>query len=548
MEFEDILIQVGGYGKFQRNLTIFFLIPVSCVLPCFWMNFIFMVSVPDHWCHVPELSNLSIAQQRMLISPPGNPSCSMYNMNYSQVLDAESFMEANNTDVIVPCIHGWQYDKQNYDATASTKFDLVCDKSHYPSLLLTLQNVGSLIGTPIYGILSDKFGRKLLFLILAIIISSTEIASVLVNDFMIFAVLRTINGSVLPSMFTSAFVLISEIVAPDMRAHMNGVINCSWTFGLCVLPLVAYFSRTWVILGAVSAGSGFCILVYYFFLPESPSWFLSQGRYEEAAAVMMKIAKSNGKPEEHDYILKQLQALGDKLKQTKDEEKKDTQSGFFKYPRLRRNFIILSICWAAFYVAYSGLTYNIVNLSGNEFLNFFLLSVVEVPGNLTFWFLMDRYGRRWSAAIGFTLIGFICFLPILDFESSDIVASMLSKFLISGLFMITDQQGSELFPTVFRTFGIGTGKTVATAATLFIPYISVLGHYGKALPFVLVGVTCLITGVAATFLPETLNENLPQTITDAEAFGKDQKYFSWTRKGKKAEEWPHNTNEISVRL
>ncbi|GFQ98515.1 carcinine transporter [Trichonephila clavata] len=66
---------------------------------------------------------------------------------------------------------------------------------------------------------------------------------------MIFAVLRTINGSVLPSMFTSAFVLISEIVAPDMRAHMNGVINCSWTFGLCILPLVAYFSRTWVILG-----------------------------------------------------------------------------------------------------------------------------------------------------------------------------------------------------------------------------------------------------------------------------------------------------------
>ncbi|GFQ96099.1 solute carrier family 22 member 16 [Trichonephila clavata] len=244
----------------------------------------------------------------------------------------------------------------------------------------------------------------------------------------------------------------------------------------------------------------------------------------------------------------ELVALGDKIKQTKDEEKKDTQSGFLKYPRLRKNFIILSICWAAFYVAYSGLTYNIVNLSGNEFLNFFLLSVVEVPGNLTFWFLMDRYGRRWSAAIGFTLIGFICFLPILDFESSDIVASMLSKFLISGLFMITDQQGSELFPTVFRTFGIGTGKTVATAATLFIPYISVLGQYGKSLPFVLVGVTCLITGVAATFLPETLNENLPQTITDAEAFGKDQKYFSWAKKGKKEEEWPHNTNEISVRL
>ncbi|GIY73210.1 hypothetical protein CEXT_667171, partial [Caerostris extrusa] len=32
------------------------------------------------------------------------------------------------------------------------------------------------------------------------------------------------------------------------------------------------------------------------------------------------------------------------------------------------------------------------------------------------------------------------------FDSSDIIGSMLAKFLISGIFMITDQQGSGLFP------------------------------------------------------------------------------------------------------
>ncbi|CAL1269584.1 unnamed protein product [Larinioides sclopetarius] len=537
MEFEDILHQVGGYGRFQRNLTLFFLIPVSCALPCFWMNFIFMVSVPEHWCYVPELSNFTMAQKRMLISPPNNPSCTMYNMNYSQVLDVESFIATSNfSDIITPCVSGWEYDKTNYDKTATTKFDLVCDKAHYPSLLLTLQNVGSLIGTPIYGILSDKYGRKLLFLVLAVVVSSTEIASVLVNDFIIFAILRTINGSVLPSMFTSAFILITEIVAPDVRAHMNGVINCSWTFGLCFLPLVAYLSRSWVILGIVSAGCGFCILLYWFFLPESPSWFVSQGRYEDAANVMMKIAETNGKTLDHSNILQQLQTLGDKIKQTKEQEKKDTTSPLLKYPRLRKHFIILSICWTAFYVAYSGLTYNIRNLYGNEFLNFFLLSVVEVPGNLTFWFLMDRYGRRWSASLGFILIGIICLIPLLNFNSSDIIASMLAKFLISGIFMITDQQGSELFPTVFRTFGIGTGKTIATAATLFIPYIAMLSQYGRALPFLIIGLTSFITGVLGTFLPETLNENLPQTVTDAEEFGRDQTYLSWIKKSDKKPE------------
>ncbi|GIX97627.1 organic cation transporter 1 [Caerostris extrusa] len=495
-----------------------------------------MVSVPDHWCYVPELANLSMSQQKMLIGHPSNPSCTMYNLNYSQVLDGESFVAPNNTDTYMSCVNGWAYDKQNYDVTAATKYNLVCDKSHFPSLLLTLQNVGSLIGTPIYGILSDKYGRKLLFLVLAVVVSSTEIASVLVNNFIIFAILRAMNGSVLPSMFTSAFILISEIVAPDMRAHMNGVINCSWTFGLCVLPFVAYLARSWVILGIVSAVCGFGILIYWFFLPESPSWYISQGRYEDAAKVMMTIAKTNGKEVDFNYILLQLQTLGEKIRETKEQEKKDPKSSLLKYPRLRRNFIILCICWSAFYVAYSGLTYNITNLSGNEFLNFFLLSAVEVPGNLTFWFLMDRYGRRWSASLGFVMISIFCLIPLIGFESSDIISSMLSKFLISGIFMISDQQGSELFPTMFRTFGIGAGKAIATAATLGIPYISLLSQYGKALPFVLIGLTSFLTGVLASFLPETLNENLPQTMTDAEAFGKNQKYFSWTKKSEKSKD------------
>ncbi|GIY05874.1 hypothetical protein CEXT_754771 [Caerostris extrusa] len=203
-----------------------------------------------------------------------------------------------------------------------SQFNLVCDKDHLPSLLLTLQNVGSLIGTPIYGILSDRYGRKILFFALAVVVSSTEIASVLVNDFIIFAILRAINGSVLPSMFTSAFILISEIVSPDMRAHMHGIINCSWTFGLCALALVAYLARSWVILGIVSAACGFGILLYWFFLPESPSWHISQGRYEDAAKIMMTIAKTNGKEVDYNNILLQLETLGEKLDRPKNKRRK----------------------------------------------------------------------------------------------------------------------------------------------------------------------------------------------------------------------------------
>ncbi|GIX91880.1 carcinine transporter, partial [Caerostris extrusa] len=80
-----------------------------------------MVSVPDHWCYVPELANLSMSQQKMLIGHPSNPSCTMYNLNYSQVLDGESFVAPNSTETYISCVNGWTYDKQNYDVTAATK-------------------------------------------------------------------------------------------------------------------------------------------------------------------------------------------------------------------------------------------------------------------------------------------------------------------------------------------------------------------------------------------------------------------------------------------
>jgi hypothetical protein len=43
----------------------------------------------------------------------------------------------------------------------------------------------------------------------------------------------------------------------------------------------------------------------------------------------------------------------------------------------------------------------------------------------------------------------------------------------------------------------------------------------------IMGLTCLVVGIIASFLPETLNKYLPQNIQEAKQFGKNgQKYFS----------------------
>ncbi|KAG8173280.1 hypothetical protein JTE90_012162, partial [Oedothorax gibbosus] len=72
--------------------------------------------------------------------------------------------------------------------------------------------------------------------------------------------------------------------------------------------------------------------------------------------------------------------------------------------------------------------------------------------------------------------------------------------------------------------------------------------YGHALPFIVISCVCLVASGLSTFLPETLNENLPQTVIDAEKFGKDQKFFSMNKRNpvSKSNHIPVAQNEVEM--
>ncbi len=49
------------------------------------------------------------------------------------------------------------------------------------------------------------------------------------------------------------------------------------------------------------------------------------------------------------------------------------------------------------------------------------------------------------------------------------------------------------------------------------------------IPYLVMSAICLVGGVAASFLPETAGAELPETIKEADEFGRDQKFFGWVR-------------------
>ncbi|XP_054715059.1 organic cation transporter 1-like [Uloborus diversus] len=533
LEFEDILLELGDFGPYQRNLMIIFLLPASFILPWLTMNMIFMVTLPEHWCNVPEVaaSNLSIELQRSLISPATESSCRMRDLNYTDLLMSDGPLVVPENASTKPCDNGWLYDTSEYDSTIATQWDLVCDDYHYVSFVLLWWGLGTIIATPVYGALSDKIGRRLVFFVVAFVAAVSSVASVLVKDFTAFIILKTIHGFLKPSLFQLPFIIVLELVAPAKRTRMNGMSCIIWSVGAFFVPLIAYLTHGWIANGLFSSAVTFIFFAYWKFIPESPRWLVSKHRYDEAVDILAEIGEKNGKPQDRKILLSKLKKLGEKMVRDKEfSGSKHSTLDLLKYPQLRKTFIIVSICWIADVFAYDGLQLNVINLSGNEFLNFFLLILAEIPGYMTSWYLMDRIGRRWCTAVGFLLTGLICFLPIFRFPHVDLISSIIGKYLGAAAYMATYQQSSELYPTVVRSLGMGMSSSVAAVVSLIVPYIVYFSIYGKAIPFVIIGFLCLIAGVLATLLPESLNENLPQSIQDREEFGKDQKFFSFNRK------------------
>jgi len=52
-DFEEILEVVGSQGIFQKRLLYGILWPMMALCPFLTYGIVFILDIPDHWCHVP---------------------------------------------------------------------------------------------------------------------------------------------------------------------------------------------------------------------------------------------------------------------------------------------------------------------------------------------------------------------------------------------------------------------------------------------------------------------------------------------------------------
>ncbi|XP_040907197.1 solute carrier family 22 member 4 [Toxotes jaculatrix] len=479
---------------------------------------VFVGATPKHHCVVPDV-NLTKEWRNAIIpftivdGEEVQSQCSRYRLDVVRNLSAEGYIPGRDVNLTnleqEGCLDGWNYSKEIYQSNIVTEWDLVCDNQWKVPFASSTLFVGYLVGSLISGQLSDRFGRKkVVFISLG-----AQCVSVLLQSFShswrMFCIMFLFVGASQISIYISAFVLGTELLSKTMRVLFTTLgAFLFYCIGYMTLPWIAYGIREWRTLLAVLSMTAVVYIPLWWFIPESPRWLITQGRVEEAEAIVRDAARKN-KVEAPPVIFKEFEAM--------PPSKTYTMLDVLKSKNIRCITVMCLLLWMAINVGYFGLSLNTSNLSGNPFMNCFLSATTEVPAYVVSTWLLKKCPRRALLSL-FLIIGggvllLIQFIPD-TLQYVALALEMTGKFGFTMAFSIVYIYTAEIYPTVLRNVGMGMCSSAARIGSITAPYVIYLGTYNKALPYILMGSLTLASSVVNFFLPETLNKDLPETVEE----------------------------------
>ncbi|KAK3734882.1 hypothetical protein RRG08_038908 [Elysia crispata] len=525
MKFDDLITELGEFGPYQKRLYfIVCLVGIPAALQT--LAGVFIQATPDHRCALPTLPNDTYSSQGswhddlVNLSIPWDSDDDMYD-------ECHRKRHAGNLDNDTVSCDKWVYSKDPFKNTFVTDLDLVCDDKHMVTYASMILMGGMLGGSLLMGILSDIFGRKKVLVLSTLGQFAAGFGTAWADSYALYVTLRFFVTFFGIGMFLSAFVIGMELVGPSKRRIAGIVIEMFWCIGLFIETGIAYGLRDWSHFQmTISMFNIVAAVVFAVFIPESARWLLQKGKTEEATKIIKKAAEVNG------VILSEKAR---KLEDIEMEGENEKLWHMLTHPVLLVRSLIVFFNWLVASMVYYGLSLNAEALSGDIYLNFFLLALVELASYVVCLAFLDMAGRKFLQCSSMVLGGVACVATLFPViyggkgeEWITLILSLLGKFGASAGFAVIYVYSAELFPTVMRNSGMGLCSLCARIGGILAPYIADLedvidNDWGTALPLLIFGGLSLAAGFLVLFLPETSNKILPDTVEDAKNFGRSKK-------------------------
>ncbi|WHY95416.1 MFS transporter [Peribacillus simplex] len=371
--------------------------------------------------------------------------------------------------------------------------------------------LGMIPGAYMWGIISDRIGRKNSLIISLLGFSVISAASAFSVNFEMFYALRFTAGLALGGVMVAGYPYFEEMLPVKQRGRGIVYLSAGWPLGtLMALGVTSLLLNREGLIGGWRAVLILSSLVGLWPLllrkiPESPYWLAGKGKQEEAKKSITYLSNGQIKLEEEQTLW--VQPI-----------EKGNYTSIFKQKMLKLT-TYQTIVNFSFAFGYWGLYTWLPTLLAqrglalSESLTFLALSTVfQIPSYLVASSLTGRYGRK-KVMVLFILLTVISGF---GFAFSSSVIQMYGfyfglSFFSLGAWGVWNAWFGEIYPTNSRSAGYSFGAAAQRWANAFAPSIIgiIIGTgwaFGQTISFVQAFV--VITLITIMFIPETEGEIL----------------------------------------
>lgn len=475
MAYEDLFNYIGDFGRYQKR--IYFLLCLTAI-PCGFHKLagVFLMARPDYRCQLPyELNNATYAlsDDTLRMTYPFDrltnrySTCERLNANFS-----DEYFKHNVSERSTVACDSYIYDDSKFKSSTVIEWTMVCSRAWLRATSDALFMLGVLLGSIIFGQMSDNYGRKPVFFASLVLQVIFGVLAGVAPDYLTYTISRLIIGATTSGVFLVAYVLAMEMVGPSARLFAGVCVMMFFSMGYITTAAFAFYFPDWRDFQIAITLPGLVFMCYYWFIPESSRWLLSKNRKDEAIKVIEAVAKENKATIPKEV----LDSIGDDQKvATKNANVKvPTLIDLFRYPNLRKKTLIIFLSWLVNSLTYYGLSWNTNSLGDNHLLNFVISGLVEFPANIFLLFTLNRWGRRSILCSSMLVAGGTLLIAIMipkEYNGVTIALAMFGKMAITASYGTIYVFTTEQFPTPVRNVGLGASSMMVIYTFIQTLYI-----------------------------------------------------------------------------
>ncbi|WP_207229499.1 MFS transporter [Ktedonosporobacter rubrisoli] len=359
--------------------------------------------------------------------------------------------------------------------------------------------IGAVLGALFFGRMTDKRGRKLLFMITLGVYLIATIATAFSFNFYWFLLCRFFTGAGIGGEYAAINSAIDELIPARVRGWADLAINGTWwvgtAFGAALTavltnPHLLPVDLGWRLAFALGAILGLAILLVRRHVPESPRWLMMHGRFDEAEEVVGMIEHEVMK---EDHITSLPDPQGSMLIRPLGtvSYRQIARTMLKEYPTRSLLGFALMVGQAFLYNAIF-FTYGLVLTTfyhiPNSSVGFYLIpfAIGNIFGPLTIGRLFDTIGRR--QMISFTYIFSGVLLAITGWLFAQGMLNAVTQTICWSIIFFFASAGassayltvSEVFPLEVRALAIALFYAIGTGAAALAPVLfGILIHTNK---------------------------------------------------------------------